>query len=114
MEKKNYPSKIGDWKKLEKNNTTIALNILYTIEKRNTSSLYFKSKLNQWKNNNSINDYKQRKRSVALSYSKKLSTLLTGKTSKHHKDFHCLNCLHSFRTENKLDSHEKISKNKDF
>ena len=43
-----------------------------------------------------------------------LSTLLTGKTSKHYKDFHCLNCLHSFRTENKLDSHEKICKNKDF
>ena len=45
---------------------------------------------------------------------KKLSTLLRGITSKHHGDFHCLNCLHSFRTENKLKSHEKVSKNKDF
>ena len=38
---------------------------------------------------------------------KKLSTLLRGITSKHHGDFYCLNCLHSFRTENKLKSHEK-------
>ena len=29
----NYPSKIGDWKTFEKNNPTIALNILYTKEK---------------------------------------------------------------------------------
>ena len=38
---------------------------------------------------------------------KKLSTLLRGITSKHHGDFYCLNCPHSFRTENKLKSHEK-------
>ena len=25
-----------------------------------------------------------------------------------------MNCLHSFRTENKLKSHEKVCKNKDF
>ena len=29
----NYPSKIDDWKIFEKNNQTIALNILYTKEK---------------------------------------------------------------------------------
>ena len=28
--------------------------------------------------------------------------------------FFSLNCLHSFRTENKLISHEKVCKNKDF
>ena len=27
---------------------------------------------------------------------------------------YCLNCLHSFRTKNKLKSHEKACKNKDF
>ena len=27
----NYPSKIGDWKTFEKNNPTIALNILYIV-----------------------------------------------------------------------------------
>ena len=31
-----------------------------------------------------------------------------------HGDFYCLNCLHSFRTENKLKCHEKVCKSKDF
>ena len=30
----NYPSKLGDWKKFEKNNPTIAINILYAKEKK--------------------------------------------------------------------------------
>ena len=30
---------------------------------------------------------------------KKLSTSLRGITSKHHGDFYCLSCLHSFATE---------------
>ena len=45
---------------------------------------------------------------------KKMFTLLRGITSKHHGDFHCFNCLHSFRAENKLQSYEKICNNKDF
>ena len=36
------------------------------------------------------------------------------KTANHKDDFDCLNCLNSFRTENKLKIHEKICKNKDF
>ena len=51
---------------------------------------------------------------MALSCSKKLSALLRGKTSKHHGNFYCLNCIHSFATEKKLDSHEKVCENKDF
>ena len=50
---------------------------------------------------------------MALSCSKKLSTI-RGITSKHYGDFYCLNCLHSFRTENKLKSYEEVCKNKDF
>ena len=45
---------------------------------------------------------------------KKLLTLLGGITSKHHSDFYCLNCFHSFATKNKLESHEKVCKKKDF
>ena len=51
---------------------------------------------------------------MVLSWRKRLSSLLTEVTSKHHGDFYCLNCLHSFRTENKLKSHEKVCKNKYF
>ena len=35
-------------------------------------------------------------------------------TSKDKDDFYCVNCLHSFRKEKKLKSHEKVCKNKDF
>ena len=42
---------------------------------------------------------------------KKLSTLLHGINSKHKSDFYCLSCLHSFRTENKLKSYEKVCRN---
>ena len=45
---------------------------------------------------------------------KKLSALLRGATSKHYDDFYCLNCLHSFRTKNKLETHKRICENKDF
>ena len=44
----------------------------------------------------------------------KTSALLHKITSKHKGDFCCLSCLHSFRTKNKLKSHEKLCKNKDF
>ena len=37
---------------------------------------------------------------------KKLSALLRGITSKTNSDFYCLNCLHSFGTNNKLKSHK--------
>ena len=33
---------------------------------------------------------------------------------KHRSGFCCLNCLHSFRTENKLKSHKKVCRNKNF
>ena len=47
---------------------------------------------------------------------KTLSALLRGVTSKKKKkrDFYCLNCLHSFRTKNKLKSHKRGCENKDF
>ena len=51
---------------------------------------------------------------MTLSCSKKLSALLHEIASKHKGDFHCLNFLHSFRTENKFKSHEKTCTNKDF
>ena len=46
--------------------------------------------------------------------SKKLSSLLIGTTSRCKGDFYCLNCQHSFRTRNKLESNKKVCENKDF
>ena len=51
---------------------------------------------------------------MALSCSKELAALLHGITSKHKGDFYCMNCLHSFRTKNKLKCYEKVCKNKYF
>ena len=39
---------------------------------------------------------------------KKLSSLLRGITSKHNSNFYCLNCLHTFQTKAKLESHKKV------
>ena len=43
-----------------------------------------------------------------------LPELLRGITSKNNGDEYCLNCLHSFRTKNKLESCIKVCKNKAF
>ena len=45
---------------------------------------------------------------------KNLSGLLRGVISKHQGNFYCLNCFHSFATENKLQSHKRTCENKDF
>ena len=38
----NFPSEINDWKKFEKNNVTIALNVLHAKKRKNISCLCFK------------------------------------------------------------------------
>ena len=38
----NFPSEKNDWKKIEKNNVTIALNVLYAKKEKNISCLCFK------------------------------------------------------------------------
>ena len=45
---------------------------------------------------------------------KKLSALLKGITSKHKGNFFCLNCFHSYRTEEKLKKHKKVCENHDY
>ena len=40
--------------------------------------------------------------------------LFSGITANHHGDFYCLNCLHSFRTDNALKRHEKLCDNDDY
>ena len=35
-------------------------------------------------------------------------------TAKNNGAFYCLNCLHSFRTKNKLESHKNVYGNKAF
>ena len=45
---------------------------------------------------------------------KSLPALLRRITSKNNGDFYCLNCFHSFITENKLKKHYNVCKNYDY
>ena len=45
---------------------------------------------------------------------KQLTALLIGIMSKHWGDFYYLNCLHSFRRENKHKLYKKVCENKHF
>ena len=45
---------------------------------------------------------------------KKLLAIFRQITPKNNGDVYCLNCLDSFRTKNKLESHKKVCENKDF
>ena len=42
---------------------------------------------------------------------KNSSGLLRGIRSNHDGDYYCLNCFHSYRTENKLNAHKKVCEN---
>ena len=45
---------------------------------------------------------------------KRLSRLLYQITSNHHRDFYCLGCLYSFRTDSELKKHKKLCGNHDY
>ena len=108
-----FPSTSKDWKKFECNNE-VALNILYVPYNTKKLNIAYKSK----------NNLTHKRQIILLMISdgqkwhylvvKNLSGLLRGITSNHKEDFYCLNCFHSYRTENKLESHKKICENHDY
>ena len=51
---------------------------------------------------------------MALPSRKKIVSIIKRISSKSIGDFYCFNCLHSFRTKSKLESHKKVSENKYF
>ena len=91
-----------------KKNPTIALNLLYIKEKEIYPT--FISKINSNREKQIILlmiPYVENEDWNCLAV-KNLSALLREITSKHDGESYCLNCLHSFRKENKLKSHEKL------
>ena len=108
-----FPSTSKDWKKFECNNE-VALNILQVSYNTKKINIAYKSK----------NNLTQEKQIILLMISdgqkwhylvvKNLSRLLRGITSNHKEDFYCLNCFHSYRTENKLEAHKKICEKHDY
>ena len=122
-----FPAGIKDWKRFERNNKTIALNILFVPHNEKTINLAYKSKYNRKRENQVVllmitNGEKWHY--IALKSErtddgfnrpiKSLSRLFRGITSNHHGDFYCLNCLRSFRTVNALKRHERLCDNNDY
>ena len=104
----NYPSKIDDWKTFEKNNLTIALNIL-CIKEKEISPAYILKHNSTREKQIIISMIPNNEKKVWHYFAVKKSLLLLHKRiSKNKNDFHCLNSHHSLRTENKFKSHEKV------
>ena len=110
-----FPAGIRDLKRFERNNKTIALNISFAPHNEKTIILAYKSKYNSKRKNQvvllMITDGKKW-HYIALKSERtddgfnrpirSLSRLFRGITSNHDGDFYCLNCFHSFRTDNAL------------
>ena len=98
-----FSSDKKNWKKFEQNNKKSALNVLFLPYSKKEIEIAYKSKYN----------YKRKKQAILLMITdnnnrwhylavKSLKALFTGITSSNNEDFYYLNCLHSYRTLNKL------------
>ena len=128
-----FPAGIKDWKRFEQNNKTIALNILYIPSNKKTIHPEYESKYNRKPKNQVVlliitngeqSDEVDKWHYIALKGVRtddgfnrpirSLSRLFRGITSNNHGDFYCLDCLHSFRTDNALKKHERLCDNNDY
>ena len=116
-----FPSHSKDYKKCEKNNETIALNILFVPHNTKKIKPLYISKYNYKRDNQVIllwiADSDKRNNEVKNWHYlavRSIPRLLRGITSNHNGDFYCLNCFHSYTTEEKLKKQEKICKDHDF
>ena len=109
----NFPAGSKEWQKFERNNDTIALNVLYVEQNTKKISVAYKSKYNN----------KRKKQVILLMIGDgekyhylavtNLSALFQGNSSNHEGDFYCLNCFSSYTAKNKLKEHEEICNNRD-
>ena len=124
----NWKGKVSCWnKRFERNNKTIALNILFAPHNEKTIILTYKSKYNSKRKNQvvllMITDGKKW-HYIALKSERtddgfncpvrSLSRLSRGIKSNHVGDFYCLNCLHLFRTDNALRKRKRLCNNNDY
>ena len=114
--------------KFEKNNKTIALNILQVPHDEKNIIHVYKSKHNHTRKNQVVllmvtdNGEKWHYTSLKSEQTeggfdcpiKSLSGLFRSIISNHDGDFYCLSFLHSFRTYNILKKREKLCENNDF
>ena len=103
-----------DWKKFEQNNESVAINILYVPHNTRKIHIVYKSRHNLTREKQIILLMISDSQKWHYLVVKNLSRLLRRITSNHKEDFYCLNCFHSYRTENKLEAHKKICENHDY
>ena len=100
-----------DYSALEKNNSDIAINILFVPYKTKEIRQAYISKHNKTRNiyvnllmiTNGTGNWHY----LAI---KSISGLLRGVTSNHNGDYYCLNCFHSYTTEKNLENMKKYVK----
>ena len=110
----NFPTTRKDWNRFEVNNKNVALNILYVPFNTKKIEIAYKSKYNLVRDNQIILLMINNGENWHYLAVKSLSRLLRGITSNHDGDYYCLNCFHSYRTENKLNAHKKVCENHDY
>ena len=105
-----FPSHKNDWNEFEKNNKTIALNVLFVPYNTEQIRPVHVSKYNSNRENQiillEVTDNKKWHYLAVTS----LSALLRGVTSTDNGEFYCLSCFHSFRTKNKLKNMKMYAK----
>ena len=110
-----FPAGHNDYFAFEKNNSDIAINILYVPHKTQEIRQCYISKNNKTRNIHAnllmITDGCGNWHYLAI---KSIPRLLRGITSTHDGDFYCLNCFHSYRTSNKLKKHVQLCQVNDF
>ena len=108
-----FPADTKDLIKFERNNKTIALNILFIPHNTKTIRVAYKSEYNNKRKKQvimlMITDGKQWHYLAVAN----LSALLQRKSSNHKEDFYCLTCFNLYTKKNKLKEHEEICNNKD-
>ena len=110
----NFPAAKKDWNKFELNNKNVALNILYVPFNTKKIEIAYKSKYNLIRDNQVILLMIGNGKNWHYLAVKSLSRLLRSISSNHNSDYYCINCFHSYRTENKLNVHKKICENHDY
>ena len=109
-----FPVDLKDWKKFEKNNESIALNILFVPNDTKDIRLAYKSEYNGKRKNKvillMIGDG-EKWHYLAV---KNLPRLLRVISSNHKGDHYCLGCFHSYSTADRLKKHERLCNNHKF
>ena len=101
----NFPAGHKDYSTFEKNNSNIAIDILFVPYNTREIRQAYISKHNKTRNIHAnllmITDRTSNWHYLAI---KSIPGLLRGMTSNHNGDFYCLNCFHPYTTEKNLES----------